>query len=307
MILLLMNFACTTTDSEDKNLDQNDTASENTTNSDYWYLPESYGSIEPVRIVVMGDSISEGAGADTENLTYKSLLYQNDSEAWPEFDEQDLTSFYPSLVEVYDVAVGGATTTSLVNDQLPAAADDLGDSVEGETIVVMTISGNDVNAAVTQLWYLLEVNNDPEAADEVVAELIARVGQNIETIIDFYDDTARFPDGAYIYMANVYDPTDGTGDLPACYPGLDLSSSLSYLDEINDALVTLAIEREVAVLDIQQHFLGHGFHFDNPDAPFYDASNPEMWFADCVHPNNTGHNELRQMFYSAITGSPFTD
>lgn len=304
MIYALTMLACTEADSEKNNgLSEPDTAAENS--NEYWDMPDGYGSNEPVRLVVMGDSISFGEGASSGSMTYKSLLYENDPESWPDFDGLDLTTAYPSLTEFVDVAVGGATTSTLVNDQLPAAADALGDQVDGETVVVMTISGNDVNAAVTQLWYLLEVANDEEGAEEVVEELIERVTYNLEIMLDFYDDEVRFPDGSFVYMTNVYDPTDGTGDLPACYPGLDLSNALSYLDEINAALFELAEKRNVAMLDMHRHFLGHAFHHDDSDSPFYDTGNPEMWFADCVHPNDVGHNELRRIFYSAVTNSEF--
>jgi len=38
-------------------------------------------------------------------------------------------------------------------------------------------------------------------------------------------------------------------------------------------------------------------------APYYDATDPTVWFSDCVHPNDRGHQELRRVFFEAISGT----
>jgi len=68
-----------------------------------------------------------------------------------------------------------------------------------------------------------------------------------------------------------------------------------------------AAERGFAVLDLRGHFLGHGYHAEDPTVPSYDPEDPTLWFApDCIHPNDRGHHEVRRLFHAAITGEDFT-
>ena len=118
------------------------------------YLPEGYFPTDPQRVVFLGDSITGGLGASSGSLTYPSLLVENDAGTWPEYDGLDLQSTFPGLADVIDVSRGGATTGSLNSQQLASMGNSLGDQVSGETIVVMTIGGNDMQNAIFELFTL---------------------------------------------------------------------------------------------------------------------------------------------------------
>ena len=58
-----------------------------------------------------------------------------------------------------------------------------------------------------------------------------------------------------------------------------------------------------SALDMRGTFLGHGFYYDDPTAPYYDEADPSLWLAnDCIHPNPRGHHEIRTLFWRAIAG-----
>src|SRR5262249_38900038 len=133
--------------------------------------------------------------------------------------------------------------------------------------------------------------------------VIADVTDNLAATYDFFQDASRFPDGVFIYLANVYEPSDGVGQAAECFYGLDLSQVLTSLDEVNAATRAQAEERRTAWIDMHGHFLGHGFNGDDPANPYYQADDPSLWFYDdCIHPNDRGHHEIRRLFWYALAG-----
>ena len=250
------------------------------------YVPPDWRASAPVRVVYLGDSITAGAGASEDALAYTALLREDRSSTWSDSADLDLESLYGDL-EVIDVSQGGATTGSLLAYQLPALDDALGDSVPGETLVVMTIGGNDVRSALNPL------------AD--TQSIVDKVVRNIETAV--LDLQGRFPDGAYIYLTNVYEPTDGVGQWGGCFWAMDFSDRLPVLYDGEAELYALGERLGVAVLDLRGHFYGHGFHHRDTQLEVHHPDDPTLWFAgDCIHPNDRGHHEIRRLFHAAIQG-----
>ncbi|MFT4623823.1 MAG: lysophospholipase L1-like esterase [Myxococcota bacterium] len=250
------------------------------------YVPPEWGPTEPVRVVYLGDSITAGVGASKNSLAYTALLAEDRSAKWSDYADLDLESTF-SAIEVVDVSVGGATTNSLINGQLPALDAQLGATASGETIVVMTIGGNDAQNALNPLV-------EPR---EILDALIA----NIEIIVD--DLQARFPDGVYIYATNVYEPTDGVGTYAGCFFGISFLERLPELYRAEDEFRSLAERKGFAAIDLRGHFEGHGFNAGDSSIEAYDAEDPSLWFEDdCIHPNDRGHHELRRLFHAAIQG-----
>jgi hypothetical protein len=255
------------------------------------YWPDDHAPSAPARVIFLGDSITAGSGASA-GLAYPDLLVANVSTEWPEHDEIDLQSLYPDLDEVIDVSVGGATTASLLANQLPDLSGRVGESVVGQSIVVFTIGGNDMQGAMFDI-----LANGAPAAQEAIASITG----NLHSILDYFDDASRFPDGAYVHLSNVYEPTDAQGQVSSCFFGIDLGDILEHFDAANAAIRGVAVERGAAMVDLRGHFLGHGyFHDDEAVAP-YHPDDPTLWFApDCIHPNERGHHELRRLFHSVI-------
>jgi lysophospholipase L1-like esterase len=256
------------------------------------YVPGGYRPTEPSRLVFLGDSITDGVGASREQLAYPALLTSNASRQWPDHDEVAIDRSFPSVTEVIDVSVGGATTSTMIRDQLPALESQVGGfPASGETIVVYTIGGNDAQGALNPLV----------DADEVMAETLA----NMEEIIDWFLDPGRFPDGVHVYLTNVYEPTDGEGQYAGCFFGFNFGARLPVLEQFNADLRDLGEDKGVSVVDLRGHFLGHGFYHDDDATPHYDAADPTLWLEeDCIHPNDRGHHEIRRLFHAAIEAEP---
>ena len=290
-LLLSVLFAC---GGKDEATDSADTAAAGTTgaaptpdpdvNS---YRPAGWAPSAPVRVVYMGDSITAGVGATKDSLAYPALLAEDTSNKWSEYADLDLESLFGG-VEVVDVSEPGATTNSLIAKQLPALDGEVGATASGETIVVMTIGGNDAQNALNPLV---------EPRDILEAML-----DNIDTITD--DLQARFPDGAYVYLTNVYEPTDGTGTYAGCFFGIDFSDRLPDLYWAEDELRAMAEAKGFAALDLRGHFEGHGFHHTDASLDAHHPDDATLWFEDdCIHPNDRGHHEIRRLFHAAIAGT----
>jgi lysophospholipase L1-like esterase len=262
------------------------------------YIPAGYKAEDPARVIFLGDSITNGAGASSGSLDYPSLLVENDRSEWSGWDDQDLTTLFGDDLDVIDVSRGGATTQSLIDDQLPALSGRLGDSVSGPTIVVMTVGGNDMQDALLPI-----LNADDQ--DAVADGYIDIVEENMGRTLDYFDDTDRFPDGAWVYFANVYEPTDAVGQSNSCFFGIDFSTILRYFNQANSTMISIAKDRGAAMVDMRGHFLGHGVYATDENIDAYHEDDPTQWFAqDCVHPNDRGHHELRRLFLTAIEGRP---
>jgi len=296
LAIALFLIACTTEQPPDDE-DTKDTGSELGSNPDpdvNSYLPSGYRAENPERLIYLGDSITRGDGASPSSQKYTALLESNADNAWPDHTDMDLESLFPSITEVLDLSKGGATTSSMLNSQLPTLNNQINGSASGETIVVMTIGGNDMQAAIPTVLF-----GGDAKADEEIAEVI----ENFNIIADFFDDPDRFPDGVFVYLANVYEPTDDEGYWASCFLGLDISSAMDNLADANDAIREFAQDRGIAMIDMSGHFKGHGFYYDDPANPNFDEADQSLWFAnDCIHPNNRGHHELRRLFYDAIDG-----
>ena len=245
-------------------------------------LPES-----PSTVIFAGDSITAGAGSPGPDGDYARLLVNN-SDAWPDWDGVDLATRYPGI-DVVDVSRGGAWTGTVLTDQRERFEEQVTLPFEGEALVVITVGGNDLQSVLL----------DPSSAEERAEKTVG----NWREIADYFLDDERFPDGSTVLMANVYEPTDAVGQVRSCFYGLDISSLLPRLHDVNTQLRELAVEAEFSALDLRGTFLGHGFHHDDPSSLHHDADDPSLWLAsDCIHPNPRGHHEIRAMFWRAIAG-----
>lgn len=253
------------------------------------YYPEDRLVSDPVRIVFFGDSITRGYGIEREDNKYTALLRQNNDGRWPSFAADDLRARFPALEEVVDASRDGSTTDTVLQLQLSQIADALGPVVEGETIVAGTIGGND-------LLDVLLSGDVPAGVDALM--------DNLKEIADFFTDPVRFPDGVYLAIGNVYDPTDGTGQADECFFGFDLSAVIPEFDRLAEESRAMAERDGWAWVDMRGHFRGHGFRYDE-EGDWADPEDPTLWFQDdCIHPNTRGHHEIRRLFLAAIDGVP---
>ncbi len=249
------------------------------------FVPRGLTPEAATRLVILGDSISAGVGASGSAKVYHALLGLNDDAAYPVEAATDLESLTGSPVEVVDVAVSGARTRNL-ESQMTALRSSLTLPASGHTVVVVTIGGNDLSGAIS--------GGDPTGG------VLTAALRNIRLMVQFFQNPGNFPDGVSIYVGNVYDPSDGEAQIATCFFGLSLPQLVAAMDVWRDEYESLGAEMGFAVVDMLGAFHGHAHHHDNTMNPYYDTADPTPWFADCLHPNDRGHHELRRIFYEAM-------
>jgi hypothetical protein len=136
---------------------------------------------------------------------------------------------------VVDVSAGGATTRNLVQ-QTNAVGRALTFPVTGHTVVVLTIGGNDLQASI--------ISGDP-TGESLDAAMLA-----IRRMVTFFQDPANFADGTSIYLADVYDPSDGEAYIDGCFLGLMLPELVDALFVWRDRYIELGTEMGFAVIDM---------------------------------------------------------
>ena len=241
----------------------------------------------PQTVIFLGDSITAGAGAWSEDEDYVSLLVHN-TNTWPDWNGIDLATRYPEI-DVVDVSKSGAWTGTVLNDQLDRLEEQITLPLAGEVLVVMTVGGNDLQSVLL----------NPSGVENRIEKTV----DNWRKISEYFLDEQRFPDGSILLMANVYEPTDAEGQADDCFYGVDISFLLPRLHDANTQLRGLAEEAGFSVLDMRGTFLGHGFNYGDSTSPYYDEDDPSLWLANgCTHPNPRGHHEIRAMFWRAIDG-----
>ena len=139
--------------------------------------------------------------------------------------------------------------------------------------MTLTAGGNDLLALIA-------------APDASGAAGVARLLRTLEAIVAAVQD--RLP-RASILVANVYDPTDGTGDLD----GHRLRpQEMGWLREANAGVGRLCAARKVRLIDVHGHFAGHG-----RSAP---AAERWYWSESLIEPGVVGASEIRRLWLSAL-------
>ena len=237
--------------------------------------------MKPATYVALGDSMSIDRYPDLDHagrerlrlpvtgLGAASLLARNDDHVWPEFAGRDLVTRFPA-VECRFLAADGATTEDVLASQIDALD---GVDAKAEALVTLTAGGND----------LLSLLGAAEGTGEAG---VARLLRNLAAIVDAVRD--RLP-RALILMANVYDPTDGTGDLD----GHRLRpQERRWLRDGNAGVGRLCAERGARLVDVHGHFAGHG-----RSAP---AAERWYWTESLIEPGAVGASEIRRLWLSAL-------
>ena len=232
--------------------------------------------------VILGDSISDRGG---QGPFFYDLLDHNDDAMYPDYKGKDLTTKYGAGLKVVKNSKAGATTASLVTQ-----AKGLPTSLDGPVLVTITIGGNDIQSALGALVF--------SGSD---ATQIATFQSNLDASLAEIAKPGRFGTdvAVTVLLANIYDPSDGTGTFQfangmSCGQPLSLwnkGATSMYLSPWEDDMTQIAMKYPgVHVLDLHARFMGHG-------VPAMDT----WFFTDCIHPNTTGHNQVRGLYWDAIS------
>jgi len=245
-----------------------------------------------VVFVGLGDSITAGFGA-SKGFSYFDRLVKN-----PESDSEDikgknLSAVLPNMT-IENLAVSGSTSIDCLEKQVSSLAAHSRDVLG---LVVITTGGNDI---IHQYGRALPEEGAMYGATFKEAKpWIANYKKRLDTIISRVKD--RFPGGCHIFLANIYDPTDGTGDPGPS--GLPLwPDALRILDAYNSVIAGCAAKQGVYLVNIHDPFLGHGLHATKLWLRHYHLFDPHCWFDPNVEdPNDRGYDAIRRIFLLRIS------
>jgi lysophospholipase L1-like esterase len=242
----------------------------------------------PVFLVGLGDSVTAGFGA-RKGYAYFDRLRQSAPDEFEGLKQVCLSAVIPNL-RSRNLAVSGSTSFECLESQLPLLS-----RQDAQTLgfVVITTGGNDLihNYGRTpprkQAMY--------GASWDQAQPWIQGFADRLEAIVGGI--SSRFPGGCHIFLANIYDPSDGVGDiekagLPAWPDGGRI------LAAYNEAIRACSEKhRNAYLVDIHSLFLGHGIHCGQFWSKHYDHSDPHYWYyTNLEDPNERGYDAIRRAF-----------
>ena len=241
-----------------------------------------------VLLLGLGDSVTAGFGVPAA-YSYFSRLVANPDDEFPEMRGICLSAVLPNLTS-RNMSVSCSTSI----DHLRHLTDSLEEQpADVFGLVVMTSGGNDL---------IHDYGRSPpregamygatfQQAQPWIAAFENRLGQMIDLI------ESRFPGGCKIFLADIYDPTDGVGD--AQNAGLARwPDGVPIHRAYNDVIGRVAADRESVVLvPMYDAFLGHGIHCTHSWRQFYRPDDPHYWYAwNLEDPNTRGYDAIRRLF-----------
>jgi lysophospholipase L1-like esterase len=240
--------------------------------------------LEPPIYLALGDSWAAGS-FDAEEGGYVNRLYGDLPPGSGAPTDQMASPATRDDLELRNLSQGGATTTSLLTDQLPDALALLeernGDerSEDDVTVITVTIGGNDIflpilSSCATGVTpgceQAIASAFEPYADNlaEILSRLRAAAGDGTEIVVTAYDNP----------IPNCF--LSGLGELGA----LVLEGGPQLPDGLNDITRSVAAEYDAAV------------------AETFGALADSDWVGgfDCLHPNGTGHEKVKDAFLDAL-------
>lgn len=246
-----------------------------------------------VVLLGLGDSITAGLGADSQDHTFFNRLVANPADEFDDMQGKSLSQVIPQL-EATNLAVSGSTSkehSRLIEDRLPQYDPD----VFG--IVVMTSGGNDLIHSYGRRppKECAMYGATLAEAEPWIASFQVRLGEMLDKI------ESAFPGGCEICLADIYDPTDGVGDAPSVYLP-NWPDALAIHGRYNQ-VIREAIDDRPNVFHVPLHeaFLGHGSHATQFWRSTYVADDPHYWFFENIEdPNDRGYDAIRRLFLNEI-------
>lgn len=246
----------------------------------------------PVRVVGIGDSITAGLGADSPSHTFFNRVIVNPEDEFEDMQGISLTAVLSNL-QYENLAISGSESCwhrEMIRDRLESTGDAFG-------IVLMTSGGNDLihNYGRSPPRECAMYGATVEQARPWIENYRQRLREMFSLI------TERFPLGCEIYIGDIYDPTDGVGDVPSIFLP-DWPDGLAIHARYNELIGEVANEFDhVHVVPLYETFLGHGSHCRQFWRSTYDKEDPHYWFyANIEDPNDRGYDAIRRVFLNTI-------
>jgi len=245
-----------------------------------------------ILLLGLGDSVTAGFGVKPP-YSYFNRLVKNPDDEFEDVRGLCLSTVLPNL-RTKNMAVSGSTSImhrDLIDEQLkPQDADTFG-------LVVMTTGGNDLIHSYGRMppregaMYGATL----EQARPWIENFDKRLHEMIELL------KARFPGGCMIFLADIYDPSDGLGDAPSIFLP-DWPDCMAIHRAYNDVIHRCANEdASVHLVPMHAEFLGHGIHCTQPWREHYRDNDPHYWYAENLEdPNIRGYDAIRRLFLIEI-------
>ncbi|PQO35699.1 hypothetical protein C5Y96_08575 [Blastopirellula marina] len=246
-----------------------------------------------VMLVGIGDSITAGLGADSPDHTFFQRLVENPSDEFPDMQGKSLSIILPGLI-AENLAISGSTSKDhlrVIEDRLlPHEPDVFG-------LVVITSGGNDLIHS-----YGRRPPKECAMYGATLAEAEPWIASFRIRLSDMLDKiTASFPGGCEIYLADIYDPTDGVGDAPSVYLP-HWPDALAIHERYNEVILDCIDARpNVYHVPLHETFMGHGSHATQFWRSTYVTDDPNYWFYENIEdPNDRGYDAIRRVFLNKI-------
>ncbi|HEY4000473.1 MAG TPA: SGNH/GDSL hydrolase family protein [Candidatus Xenobia bacterium] len=234
----------------------------------------------PTVLLGLGDSITAGYGASAGHSYFERL-------------SQTLQARDPSLIAM-NKAVSGTTS----DGPLVALETVVLYGVDERGVVVMTTGGNDI------------IHNYGRSAPRELAMYgaswaqarawIPGYGQRLDGHLS--ELAPSFPGGCQLYLANIYDPTDGHGDIE--HAGLpdwpDGSKVLNAYNAVMDGFCRK--HAEAHLVDLHRAFMGHGIHGTSLPLLLRPADPNYWYYSNLEDPNDRGYAVVYRTFLAAMVG-----
>jgi hypothetical protein len=268
--------------------------------------------IDIERVVFLGDSVTVGTpptqGKDFYRSELADMLVEKfgltpPNDLWKQANPIDGVALVKDSGDFSSCAKWGARTDDFIesnNQILDCFPEDLRDK---RTLVVITMGGNDLASIAKD-----GANGTP--LDQVMVKAEAFIQLMREAVHWFIDDPEKFPNGVFVVFANIYEFTDGTGDLMSCpaaglggfdKPWMDVEALKKLVLWINEQYMEVAVETQTDMIFMLENFCGHGFKAGDPTAACYRGPGSETLFdLTCIHPTPKGHDLITELFTAVI-------
>ncbi|MHC4757809.1 MAG: SGNH/GDSL hydrolase family protein [Planctomycetota bacterium] len=250
-------------------------------------------SEQKVCLVGIGDSITDGFGA-SNGFSYFERLIKNPPNDIQDMKDKNLSVVFPNLKTKN---LSGSGSVSL--DHLAQIRRIENEDSNTIGIVVMTTGGNDIIHSYGR--------RPPKecamygATLQEAQQWIENYKVRLEKMVMMLKE--KFPGGCHIFLANIYDPSDGTGNTKEFFTGLPpWPDGLAIHKQYNDIIAQCAQNHDhVHLIDIYTPFLGHGIHCKKFWLRHYHISDPHYWYdLNIEDPNDRGYDAIRRLFLIEI-------
>lgn len=244
---------------------------------------------QPVLLLGLGDSITDGFGA-RPGFSYFDRLITN-----PAGDSEDMLGKTLSKVFPKLTSLNKSKSGSISSDHLKRAKELKIQPDHTLGLVIITSGGNDL---------IHNYGRKPPVEGAMYGATLQQAKPWIENYRQRLDEIvatlgSKFPGGCEIFLANIYDPSDGTGDTKEMFTGLpDWPDVSVILAAYNRSIAECAAKHDnVQLIDIHTPFLGHGIHCRKLWTGHYAWSDPTYWYyINIEDPSERGYDAIRRTF-----------